>query len=181
MRPVDAVSFFYAQGIRGTRAEIEDACKPYGYHSLSLRLLAGLIVKDFRQPGDITVARRLDVSGDLIQRRHHVLEQSYETITAGIRTLLGRIACFRGPVGYNALAPLGKEASPSVDEGLYELTSRGLIHHDRITKRFELHPIVRRYAYDRLTEKERSASHTRLRDYFAAVPAPDSIKRTLHL
>ena len=106
MDPADAVAFFRGQGIRGARAEIEAACAPYGYHPLSLRLLAGLIANDLRQPGDIAAARRLDVSGDLIQRQHHVLEQAYESLTPDRRRLLSRIACFRGPVAYEALAAL---------------------------------------------------------------------------
>ena len=61
MDPADAVAFFRGQGIRGARAEIEAACAPYGYHPLSLRLLAGLVANDLRQPGDIAAARRLDV------------------------------------------------------------------------------------------------------------------------
>ena len=81
--PADAVAFFRSQGIRGGRAEIEAACAPYGYHPLSLRLLAGLISSDFQQPGDIAAARRLDVSGDLVQRQHHVLETAYNNLTAG--------------------------------------------------------------------------------------------------
>ena len=49
MDPADAVAFFHAQGIRGTHTEIRP-CAPYGYHPLSLRLLAGVIVRDFQQP-----------------------------------------------------------------------------------------------------------------------------------
>ena len=114
MDPADAVAFFRGQGIRGARAEIEAACAPYGYHPLSLRLLAGLIANDLRQPGDIAAARRLDVSGDLIQRQHHVLEQAYESLTADRRRLLSRIACFRGPVGYEALAVLADDGRGEV-------------------------------------------------------------------
>ena len=105
----DAVAFFRGQGIRGGRAEIEAACAPYGYHPLSLRLLAGLIANDLRQPGDIAAARRLDVSGDLIQHQHHVLEQAYESLTPDRCRLLSRVACFRGPVGYEALAALADD------------------------------------------------------------------------
>ena len=43
------MAFFHAQGIRGTHTEIELACEHYGYHPLSLRLLAGLIIGDFQQ------------------------------------------------------------------------------------------------------------------------------------
>ena len=76
MQPADAVAFFRAQGVRGSRAEIERACQPYGYHPLSLRLLAGLVARDPQQPGDIAAARRLDVSD-----RHHVLAQAYDNLT----------------------------------------------------------------------------------------------------
>jgi hypothetical protein len=97
MQPADAVAFLCAQGIRGTRTEIEQACAPYGFHPLSLRLLAGLIVGDFQQPGDIAAPKRLDVSGDLVQRWHHVLETVYDSLAPGRRALLSRIACFRSP------------------------------------------------------------------------------------
>jgi tetratricopeptide (TPR) repeat protein len=213
MDPADAVAFFRGQGVRGGRAEIEAACAPYGYHPLSLRLLAGLVANDLRQPGDIAAARRLDVSGDLIQRQHHVLEQAYESLTPDRQRLLSRIACFRGPVGYEALAALA-DASPSPErergqggEGasrsgllsrlfsrprartgddkpgprdlnadLHDLLARGLLHRDHKTNRFDLHPIVRRYAYDRLAGGDRTAAHRRLRDYFAAVPPPEWVR-----
>jgi tetratricopeptide (TPR) repeat protein len=200
MQRGDAVAFFHAKGIRGSRAEIEFACAPYGYHPLSLCLLAGLIVRDFQQPGDIAAAKRLDVSGDLVQRQHHVLEHAYNSLTPARQTLLSRIACFRGPVGYDALRNVAEAKAPSTEDGtgapeasatggqaapspspvsidgdLHDLISRGLLHHDTKVNRFDLHPIVRRYAYDRLTPSERTTAHTRLLDYFAAVPKPEKI------
>ncbi len=197
MQPADAVAFFRAQSIRGTHTEIEAACEPYGYHPLSLRLLAGLIVGDFQQPGDITAAKRLDVSGDLVQRQHHVLEMAYNSLTPERRALLSRIACFRSPVTYEALKALAEtevnasqrdspQPSPPapfpkgegrLDADLRDLLARGLLHHDTKQSRFDLHPIVRRYAYDRLAAPDRVAAHTRLRDYFAAVRAPEKVTR----
>src|ERR1700677_4384456 len=106
MQPADAVGLFRALGVRGTHTEIETACAPYGYHPLSLRLVAGLIVGDLRQPGDIAGATRLDVSGDLVQRQHHVLETAYDSLKHGQQALLGSISCFRGPVRYEALKAL---------------------------------------------------------------------------
>ncbi len=176
MQPADAVTFFRSQGIRGSRAEIEAACEPYGYHPLSLRLLAGLIVSDLQQPGDIAAARRLDVSGDLVQRRHHVLEQAYTSLPPVQQQLLSRIACFRSPVGYEALHALAEqEDERGFDSHLRELITRGLLHHDRQTNRYDLHPIVRRYAYDRLADP--TAAHARLRDYFAAISTPERVLR----
>ncbi|HXU31141.1 MAG TPA: toll/interleukin-1 receptor domain-containing protein, partial [Thermoanaerobaculia bacterium] len=177
LSPADAVDFFHAERIEGTRAEIEMVCRCYGFHSLSLRLLAGLIVKDFRNPRDIAAARRLDVSGDLIQRKHHVLEQSYESLAVGGRRLLSRIACFRGAVGYEALrAAAGGVDEAEIEATLWDLSERGLLHRDERVGRFDLHPIVRRYAYDRLGKQERKKAHRSLRDYFAAVPQVEKVK-----
>jgi tetratricopeptide (TPR) repeat protein len=208
MQPADAVEFFRAQGIRGRRDEIEQACEPYGYHPLSLRLLAGWIVGDLQQPGDIASAKRLDIAGDLVARQHHVLEQAYESLMPERRALLTRIACFRNAVKHEALKALTAasameeqkglfermlrwhgsrqrdvlhSASETLDTDLRDLVARGLLHHDTKEGRFDLHPIVRRYAYDRLTTRDRKKAHTHLRDYFAAVPPPDKVARLKHL
>ncbi len=172
MQPEDAVNFFHAQGIRGARAEIERACTPYGYHPLSLRLLAGVILGDLKQPGDIAAAGRLDVGDDLVQRQHHVLEAAYGSLTSNRQTLLGHIACFRSPVDYDTLRAI---AETDIDADLQDLIARGLLHHDKRENRFDLHPIVRRYAYDRLGAGDRKEAHTSLRDYFEAVPKPDKV------
>ena len=180
MQPADAVGFFHAQGIRGTRTEIERVCEPYGYHPLSLRLLAGLIVGDLQQPGDIAAAKRLDVGGDLKQHQHHVLEVAYDSLTSARRALLSRIACLRGPVRYDALEALAESPEGAANilvSDLRDLVARGLLRHDTKASRFDLHPIVRRYAYDRLSEPDRTAAHSRLRDYFAAVPPPEKVTR----
>jgi tetratricopeptide (TPR) repeat protein len=177
LAPADAVDLFRAQGIRGTRTEIEQMCAPCGYHPLSLRLLAGLIVGDFQRPGDIAAATRLDVSKDLVQHQHHVLEAAYDALAPVRRTLLSRIACFRSPVNYEALRALAETTTSGsgLDADLRDLVGRGLLHHDTKKCRFDLHPIVRRYTYDRLSEPDRIEVHTRLRDYFAGAPGPDTV------
>jgi tetratricopeptide (TPR) repeat protein len=185
MQPADAVAFFRTRGVRGARAEIQRACAPYGYHPLSLRLLAGLVMRDPQQPGDISAARRLDVSGDLVQRQHHVLETAYTSLDPEQQKLLSTIACFRGPVGYEALEQTLKVSADGtsdtfrvsdLDAALRELVDRGLLHHDRKTGKYDLHPIVRRYAYDQLGGAARTEAHGHLRDYFAAVPPPDRVQ-----
>jgi tetratricopeptide (TPR) repeat protein len=194
--PADAMEFFHVQAIRGTQTEIEAACKLCGCHPLSLRLLAGLILGDPRQPGDIAVASRVDVSGDLIQHRHHVLETAYNSLTPQRQALLGRIACFRSPVSYDTLKALAEadsnsgfrqnavkisdgspNATASLDADIRDLVARGLLQLDRITVYYDQHPIVRHYAYDRLAVPDRLAAHVLLRDYFAAVPKPDKVTR----
>ncbi len=172
----DAIAFMCAQGVKqGTPAEIATVCEAYGNHPLSLRLLSGLIARDTHTPGDIAAAPRHDVHADLVQRQHHVLEQSYNALPEKERTLLSRLAAFRSAMTYDALMifkEFGEDAA--FDAALSDLQARGLIQRDKEQNRYDLHPIVRHYCYDRLTDKE--GVHTRLRDYFAKIPVPDADK-----
>lgn len=165
MQKADAVAFFRAQGIRGGRAEIEAACEPYGYHPLSLRILAGLIANDRESPGDIAVANKLDIADDVIQNKHHVLEVAYNTLSPEQQKLLSHIACFRSTMSYDALKTVSDK---DINSDLRILENRSLLHWDKTANKYDLHPIVRRYAYDRLTDKK--AIHSRLRNYFANIP-----------
>jgi tetratricopeptide (TPR) repeat protein len=171
MQKEDAVAFFRKQGIKGTHAEIEAACASHGYHPLSLRLLAGRILKDFENPADIVVAQKLKIEGDIIQQKHHVLEVSHNILPLHEQKLLSTIACFRSPVELKTLEAIA-ENKISLNEDLRDLVERGLLHFDEKNKKFDLHPIVRRYAYERLTAPDRTIAHNRLRDYFAGVDVP---------
>lgn len=171
MDPDDAATFMRAQGVtKGMRAEIEAACEPYGYHPLALRLLAGVVAKDKRTPGDIRVAARHPVLPELKgKERHHILLVSYDALDKQKRMLLSRLAAFRSPMAYDAVAvlnPYNKEGD--FENALQELIDRGLLLFDTKDGRYDLHPIVRQHAYERLSDKK--GVHTRLRDYFASVP-----------
>jgi len=174
--PEDAVIFFHAQQVKGTRAEIQAACKPYGYMPLALRLLSGLIVRDKRTPGDVQVASRYPVLPELKgKEQHHILEVAYNALDEKKRELLSRISAFRSPMTYEALSVFNTyESEKQFDAALDELLDRGLLFFDRERGRYDLHPIVRGYAYDRLADKE--GTHTRLRDYFAAMPTPEKME-----
>lgn len=172
----DAVLFFQNLGIKGTRAEIEAACSRYGYHPLSLCLLGGFILNDFEKPKDIAVAqKKLNIVGTLKQRQHHILEQAYDALSAERQKLFSRIACFRGAIDFQALKAIA-ENSDTFQDDLRDFIERGLIQHTEESQQFDLHPIVRRYAYERLTGDDRTAAHTRLRDYFESVPKPERIE-----
>ena len=182
MQKADAIEFFYKQKIQGIRAEIEGVCASYGYHPLSLRILAGLIINDRESPGDIEVAKKLDITDDIIQNKNHVLKISYKTLSFAQQKLLSNIACFRSSINYQALKFITSKPSwkrknrtslnEKLDDSLQTLESRGLLNWDRHLNKYDLHPLVRRYAYERLTAPDRTAAHSRLRDYFASVKRP---------
>jgi len=171
--PEDAIDFMRAQGVRkGTHQEIDSVCAGYGYHALSLRLLSGLIARDAKMPGDIAATPRHKIHENLIQRQHHVLEQSYNALPEQERALLSRLAAFRSSMSYEALGTFNDfDAEAKFESSLEELRVRGLLQRDLTTNRYDLHPIVRHYAYDRLTDKK--GVHTHLRNYFARIPAPE--------
>lgn len=179
MHKDDAVEFFHAQGIRGTHTEIEAACEPYGYHPLSLRILSGYIVNDRNLPGDIAAARNLEITKDIIQNKHHILEVGFKSLSSPQKKLLGRIACFRAAMDYEALKTLHGDGkgSLSFDNSLKILESSGFLHWDRKTNKYDLHPIVRRFAYDNLTVADRTGAHERLVNYFQAIPEREKIEK----
>jgi len=182
LAPEDAVAYLRSRGVRGRRDELRAVAAAYGYHPLSLRLLAGYVRGHRRHPNDIRAAQDLDLTGDLVARRHHILQAAYESLSPAARKTLGALACFRGSVAYDDLAAALPDLDAAArDAALDELEDRGLVHWDREANRYDLHPIVRRYAYDRLTETERTATHQRLADYFAAVEPPRRVQRLADL
>jgi hypothetical protein len=173
MDPDDAVTFFHAQGVRGTRAEIQSACEPCGYHPLTLRLLSGMIANDPTHPEDIAAVAGYNLVDDLVAKERHVLAMAYEALRPPLRELLSRLAAFRSPVEYEVAALLSPfEAKRELGLAFSELADRGLIFFDEERWRYDLHPIIRAYAYDRLDDKE--GIHEKLRDYFASVPLPSA-------
>ena len=171
--PDDAVTYFHNEGIAATRAEIVAVCSAYGYHPLSLSLLVGLINEDHEHRGDIEAVKDLEIFADIKTRRHHVLQRAYESLAPERRDLLSKISCFRGSMEYAVLKKVFP--SPDLDKALLDLRKRGLLHYAGETQRYDMHPIVRHYAYERLTITDRTGAHERLVDYFEAVPKPAKV------
>ncbi len=171
----DAVEFFRRQGVTGTRAEIEEVCEAYGYHPLSLRLLSGMIVHDMKYNGDIKAWTRHNPLPKLIPKEHNILELAYNSLDKKKQAFISKLAAFRNPMDYNALAIFNEFGSEEkFNEVLLELVDRGMLFRDEKHNKFDLHPIVRKYCYDRLTRKEKV--HSQLIDYFAALPTPEKVE-----
>jgi tetratricopeptide (TPR) repeat protein len=173
----DAIAFMRAQGVqKGTNHEIEEVCKLYGFHPLSLRLLAGHIMTDLRNAGDILVAQKLKVSGDITSRQNHILEVSYNGISPRQQKLLSTIACLRSSTKLETLETIA-ENKDTLEDDLHDLMERGLVQFDKKNSIFDLHPIVRRFAYDRFTAPQRKDAHIVLVVYFEAIPQPQKIEK----
>ncbi len=66
-----------------------------------------------------------------------------------------------------------KAAPRHLNTALDVLEDRGLLQWDRLTNVYDLHPVVRAYAFERLSDSERGETYARVRDYFQAQPAED--------
>ncbi|ODS40250.1 hypothetical protein BEH94_04640 [Candidatus Altiarchaeales archaeon WOR_SM1_SCG] len=175
MDKADAVEFFEKQGVKGTRAEIEKVCCAHGYHPLCLRLLSGMIVKDMKYAGDIKAWTRHNPLPELVPKEHHILALAYDSLDGKKRALISKISAFRNPMDYDSLLIFNDFGSEEkFNDALIELTDRGLLFRDEKHNKFDLHPIVRKYCYDRLTDKK--GVHSKLRDYFDAIPAPAKVE-----
>ena len=200
LTPAAALALFRALGVQTTRAEVVAAGEPLGYHPLSLRLLAGYAADNPAAPGDLRAAAGYDPTADLLGRRTHVLGRAYASLPPTAQQTISRLAAFRGGVDWPVLADLfgdarqsGDASQPGGDRQLRQelrlLEKRGLLqrtNHEAPTAnqpqaagagaaaRYDLHPIVRRYAYERLADP--AATHAQLAGYFEAVPRPARVQ-----
>ncbi|MBN1762190.1 MAG: DUF4062 domain-containing protein [Methanomicrobia archaeon] len=172
----DAVEFFHRQGVTGARAEIETACGSVDYLPLSLRLLSGMIASDPKNPGDIQEWRKYNPLPELKGKEgHHILDLAYNSLDEQKQKFISRLAAFRNPMDYDAVSIFNEFGTEEkFNEVLRELVERGLIFRDEKSNKFDLHPIVRRYCYERLKNKE--SIHSVLMDYFAYIPAPEKVE-----
>lgn len=173
----DAVEFFHRQGVKGgTRAEIEMACESVGYHPLYLRLLSGMIVCDPKNPGDIQEWMKYDLIPELKGKQgHNILEFAYNSLDKKKQEFISKLSAFRNPMDWDAIVIFNEFGGEvKLNKVLIELVDRGMLLRDKNSNIFDLHPLVRRYCYVRLRDKE--GVHAELRDYFAVIPEPEKIE-----
>ncbi len=204
MDAADAVEFFHAQGVKGARAEIIAAGAPYAFHPLTLRLLAGTLAQDPRYNGDIRHAPKinpLDAGKNvrILEFAYNSLparEQQFISQLSAFRSPLTWDALHaifvakEKQTAKNAKNAKKKKESSSASSALsavrfdfqnedelartvLDLEVRGLYLRDKAANTYDLHPVIRRYCYDRLSDK--TATHARLREYFATVETPEKI------
>jgi len=182
MHQDDAVEFYRREGISGTRAEIQNACGKYGYHPLTMRLLAGMIKEHETDPGNVAVCEGLEKIEDTAPKEHLILQCAYEALDDGKKKFVSSLAAFRAPMDFKAIEAISEFGSKAeLTKALKEVVNRGLLFRreekneaGKTTVIYDMHPIVRSYCYDRLKDKE--GVHTQLIDYFASVPEPENIE-----
>jgi tetratricopeptide (TPR) repeat protein len=67
-------------------------------------------------------------------------------------------------------------AATKLDTALKHLEDRGLLWWDRSSNNYDLHPIIRAYAYEQLETSDRVRANDRVHDHFQSLP-PDNLDR----
>lgn len=207
----DALALMNELGVTGTPENMVRFMAQFGNHSLLLSIIAGRIMNYRPAPGDFDAwyadeGRDLKLMDyELEQRRTHILQYALNGLTPDLRKLLGQIATFRYPVDYRTLSDVNPfvpdkpgnggtrddvgNVRAKLHKGLKELEDRGLLLWDRAKNRYDLHPIVRAYAYEQMEEQDRRMTFRQMHSYFANLPPEDldkvekldDLKRSLEL
>jgi tetratricopeptide (TPR) repeat protein len=204
----DALAMLQGSGVRGTPALMQAMLDQFGEHALLIGVIAGRIREYRAAPGDFDAWYAAEGATlqlrdqDMVAKRQSILAAALDALASDHLRLLAQMAAFRYPIDYAALLainPFAPPAGPAPDAAaiqagfgrlntaLADLEARDLIQWDRPHNRYDMHPVVRAYAYERL--EDQAGTYGRIRDYFQAQPEEDvhavqdvtDLRRTLEI
>lgn len=138
---------------------------------------------------------------NLVQRQTHILAAALNGLDTGVRQVLSRIAALGSAVHFDTVEALNpfmppppskaeltkggvemvmneykssakvRQALPRLVSALRDLEKRGLLQWDRQKNTYDLHPVVRGYAFDVLDQPERVDICGLIADHFRSKPA----------
>ena len=176
LEPADAVALLERCGLEGTPAELEAACADRGFQPLAIRLAAGMITKG-RDSGKVRSARRAGVPrSDGGERHPRIIDAALAGLDPRTEAMLSHLAAIRGPVTAEQAAMFDpyRDGAP-ISVMLDELVVRGVIMHDTVSGRYDIHRIIRGATYRRLADPVRVHAH--LAKYFEQAKLPVQITR----
>lgn len=203
LRPVDAETMVRSSGVFGDsiaiRAYLQRNCD---CHPLVVGALAGLI-NDYppdrgnfdRWSEDPKYGMSLNLGQlDLVQRKNHILETAIGALDQKGRRLLHLLSLLRSAVDFKSLEALAivpnrvndpDGTDPNISNAndlgmaIRDLEQRGLLQYDLSGKRYDLHPVVRGVAVERINQEETSVLGQKVLDHFTSrqhVPWNDAQK-----
>jgi tetratricopeptide (TPR) repeat protein len=115
----------------------------------------------------------------LVQRKAHVLEYALGGLTEQELRVLHTVAAFRSPTVFPTLVALlvGDDrpcaTQAYLDRVLTDLEDRGLLGWDRVSNRYDLHPVVRGVVWSSLDPDVRHGIDLRLAEHLGKLPEMD--------
>ncbi len=112
----------------------------------------------------------------MLQREHHILALAFDALHPQLQQLLSRLAAFRSKADYKMISVISPfKNGGELKRALRELIERGLLFFDREQAVFDLHPVVRQFAYTRLHHKQEI--HAALANFFQSGSVIDLPKK----
>jgi tetratricopeptide (TPR) repeat protein len=176
----DALALIRHLGVYGEDETLAGFMEQFGNHSLLIGVLAGRI-NDYRpSPGNFEAWYAVEGYAlqlgeiDLKQRRTNILQYALKGLSPELRKFLSQIAAFRYPLDYETISAFNpylstkpaREAQSQLHIGLSELEDRGLLQWSRETNRYDLHQVVRAYAFEDLKDDDRVSTFQQISNYF---------------
>ena len=184
----DAVEFWRAFKITGSRDELLPVFVTFGKHPLLIQALAGEIKRYKGAPGNFQRWRKDRPHFNptqfpiLQERMAHTLEYALRGLDDKTHQTLRIIAAFRMPAQYDTLAALvigeGQTCADELelDKVLTELEERGLVGWDKRANRYDMHPIVRGVVWGALNDDVKRNVYTNLHAHFEAMPKVEDLE-----
>ena len=188
MNPNDAVTLLQKRGVTvSNTGAAQDFLRQFDFHPLIVQIISGMILQHRRAQADF--AQWLALEGHDLQisdlpikaRRENILARAYRDLSADAKLLLSQIAAFGDAVAYDTLTAFNPYADPAhprqavrqFDDLLEQLEDRGLLRWERATDLYDLHPVVRGYAYEQLAPDRREQTFDAIRGVYEALPQTD--------
>lgn len=180
----DAVTLWRALGNTGSRAELIQLFATFVNYPLLIRALAGEVARFRPAPRDFVAWRQANPGFDpfslpLVQRKVHVLKYALGGLTEQELRILHTVTAFRSPTVFPTLAALlvGDElpcaTQAELDRVLTDLEDCGLLGWDRVSNRYDLHPVVRGVVWSSLDSDARHGIDLRLAKHLGEAPELD--------
>ena len=176
LAPADAVALLTQCGVQGTPAELEAACADRGFQPMAIRLAAGMITRG-KDSGKVRGARRAGVPrSDGGERHPRIIDAALAALEPRIEAMLSHVAAIRGPITAEQAAMFDpyRDGAP-ISMMLDDLVVRGVMMHDSVSGRYDIHRIIRGATYRRLADPVRVHAH--LAKYFEQAKLPVQITR----
>jgi tetratricopeptide (TPR) repeat protein len=180
----DAITLWRTLGVTGSKAELIELFATFDNYPLLIRALAGEVARFRPAPRDFAAWRRANPGFDpfslsLMQRKAHVLEYALGGLTEQELRVLHTVAAFRSPTVYPTLVALlvGDDrpcaTQVELDRVLTDLEDCGLLGWDRVSNRYDLHPVVRGVVWSSLAPDARHGIDLRLAEHLEEAPEVD--------
>jgi tetratricopeptide (TPR) repeat protein len=184
LRPADAENLLRSCNITGDSARIQDyLTQNCDNHPLVIGILAGLINLPGPARGNFDAwlansgpqgGAKLDLGNlNLIQRRNHILRAAVDALPDKSRQFLSTLALLSESVDYETLAVFNPHTPPDdekLSDTVRDLEQRGLLQYDSLTRRHDLHPVVRSVASANMTVADKERYGKRVVDHLSSQP-----------